>query len=156
MISVNIPGRGVMELKHIVLDFNGTMACDGILIPGVEERLNKLSEQLEVHIMTADTFGLCRFACSGIKGSIQIMTAAIGAPEKEKFVESLGANNVVAVGNGTNDNRMLKRAALGIVIIGPEGTSTRSLLAADVVVKDINDGLDMLLNPKRVIATLRE
>jgi soluble P-type ATPase len=104
MISVNIPGRGVMELKHIVLDFNGTMACDGTLIPGVEERLNKLSGQLEVHIMTADTFGLCRSACSGIKGSIQIMTAAIGAPEKEKFVESLGANNVVAVGNGANDN----------------------------------------------------
>ena len=141
---------------HIVLDFNGTMACDGILIPGVEERLNKLSEKVEVHVMTADTFGLYRSACSGINGSIQIMTAEIGAPEKEKFVASLVANNVVAVGNGTNDNQMLKRAALGIVIIGPEGTSTRSLLAADVVVKDINDGLDMLLSPKRVSATLRE
>ena len=84
------------------------------------------------------------------------MTAATGAPEKEKFVESLGAESVVAVGNGTNDNQMLKRAALGIVIVGPEGTSVRSLLAADVVVKDINDGLDMLLNPKRLVATLRE
>lgn len=143
-------------MKHIVLDFNGTMACDGILIPGVEERLNKLAEQVDVHIMTADTFGLCRSACSGIKGSVRIMTAEIGAPEKEKFVESLGPENVVAVGNGTNDNLMLKRAALGIVIIGPEGTSLKSLQAADVVVRDINDGLDMLLNPKRLIATLRE
>lgn len=156
MIKVNIPGKGTVNYKHIVLDFNGTMACDGILIPGVEERLNKLAEQVEVHIMTADTFGLCRSSCSRIRGSIEIMTTEIGAPEKEKFVEALGADNVVAVGNGTNDNQMLKRAALGIVIIGPEGTSVRSLLAADVVVKDINDGLDMLLNPKRLVATLRE
>jgi soluble P-type ATPase len=156
MISVNIPGKGTFNFKHIVLDFNGTMACDGILIPGVEERLNKLAEQLEVHIMTADTFGLCRSSCGGIRGSIQIMKAEIGAPEKEKFVESLGAESVVAVGNGTNDNQMLKRAALGIVIVGPEGTSVRSLQAADVAVKDINDGLDMLLNPKRLVATLRE
>lgn len=156
MISVDIPGKGQLNLKHIVLDFNGTMALDGILIPGVEERLNKLSESLEVHIMTADTFGLCRASCSGIKGNIHILSAEIGAPEKEKFVESLGAENVAAMGNGTNDTLMLKRSALGIVIIGPEGTSTRALQAAVVVVRDINDGLDMLANPKRLVATLRE
>lgn len=156
MITVDIPGKRTLNLKHIVLDFNGTMACDGLLLSGVEERLNKLAEQVDVHIMTADTFGLCRSSCSGIKGNIHILTAGIGAPEKERFVESLGAENVVAVGNGTNDSLMLKRAALGVVIVGPEGTSARSLLAADVVVKEINDGLDLLINPKRLIATLRE
>lgn len=156
MISVDIPGKGKLNLKHIVLDFNGTMALDGILLPGVEERLNRLSESLEVHIMTADTFGLCRASCSGIKGKIHILTAKIGAPEKEKFVESLGADDVVAVGNGTNDTLMLKRSALGIVITGPEGSSLKALQAADVVVKEINDGLDLLSNPKRLIATLRE
>lgn len=33
MISVEVPGLGLLSLKHIVLDFNGTMATDGVLIP---------------------------------------------------------------------------------------------------------------------------
>jgi len=61
---------------------------------------------MEVHIVTADTFGLCRDSCKGINGSIHILTAGIGAPEKLKFIESLVAENVVAVGNGTNDALM--------------------------------------------------
>ena len=58
--------------------------------------------------------------------------------------------------NGTNDALMLRRSALGIVIMGPECASAAALRAADVVAGDINAGLDMLLNPKRLIATLRE
>jgi len=156
MLTVDIPGKGTFNFRHIVLDFNGTMACDGILVPGVEERLNRLAEQLAVHILTADTFGLCRSSCRGIKGSIDILTSETGAPEKEKFVEALGAESVIAVGNGTNDALMLRRSALGIVIMGPECASAAALRAADVVAGDINAGLDMLLNPKRLIATLRE
>lgn len=156
MLTVDIPGKGTLNFRHIVLDFNGTMARDGALIPGVEERLNRLAEQLEVHILTADTFGLCRSSCRGIKGSIHILTSETGAPEKEKFVEELGAESVIAVGNGTNDTLMLARSALGIVVLGPECTSAKALQAADVVAGDINAALDMLLNPKRMIATLRE
>lgn len=155
MIKVDIPGRGTVCYSHIVLDFNGTMACDGILIPGVEEKLNLLADHLEVHIVTADTFGLCRTSCQGIKGSIKILTSAAGAPEKEKFVEELGAAGVIAVGNGANDALMLAGSALGIVITGPEGTSAKALQAADVVSRDINVALDMLLNSKRLVATLR-
>ncbi len=40
MLTVTIPGKGTLKLKHMVLDFNGTMACDGTLLAGVEERLN--------------------------------------------------------------------------------------------------------------------
>lgn len=155
MIKVDIPGRGAVEYRHIVLDFNGTMACDGILIPGVEEKLNLLADHLEVHILTADTFGLCKTSCRGIRGSIKILTSEAGGPEKEKFVADLGAENVIAVGNGVNDALMLARSALGIVITGPEGTSAKALQAADVVTRDINVALDMLLNTKRIIATLR-
>jgi len=69
MLTVTIPGKGTLNLKHMVLDFNGTMACDGTLLPGVEERLNLLAEQLGVHILTADTFGLCKISCQGINGT---------------------------------------------------------------------------------------
>jgi soluble P-type ATPase len=155
MITVNIPGRGTCNYRHIVLDFNGTMACDGILIAGVEEKLNLLAEQLEVHILTADTFGLCRSSCTGIKGNIQILSSEIGAREKENYIEALGAENVIAVGNGANDALMLQRSALGIAVIGPECASARALEAADVIARDINAALEMLLNPKRLTATLR-
>lgn len=155
MISVEIHGRGTLQLKHIVLDYNGTMAKDGMLLPGVAESLNRLSESLEVHILTADTFGKCRGECSGIKGTVQILSQSIGSGEKEAFVERLGAEHTVAVGNGANDRLMLAKAALGIVILGTEGTSVQALQSADVAVKEITDGLELLLQPKRLIATLR-
>lgn len=155
MIIVDIPGKGRLNLKHIVLDYNGTMAKDGILLPGVEEKLNLLGESVEVHILTADTFGKCQSECKGIKGSVRILSQPVGGEEKKAFVENLGAENVVAVGNGTNDSLMLARAALGIVVLGPEGASVQALKNADVVVKDINEGLELLLHPRRLTATLR-
>lgn len=50
---------------------------------------------------------------------------------------------------------MLKKAVLGIAVIGYEGASVKALNAADIVVKDINEGLGLLQNPKRLKATLR-
>ncbi|MCL6636191.1 MAG: ATPase P [Peptococcaceae bacterium] len=155
MISVEIPGRGRLDLRHIVLDFNGTMALDGVLLPGVEERLNTLAGTLDVYVLTADTFGTGRAACAGINCRVEILNEPMGAPEKEKFIKELGAGETVAVGNGTNDSLMLAGAALGIMVLGPEGASVKALVAADVAVTDINHGLDMLLNPKRLVATLR-
>ena len=34
MITVNIPGYRKIELEHLVLDHNGTLACDGKLLEG--------------------------------------------------------------------------------------------------------------------------
>lgn len=155
MISVDIPGRGMLQLKYIVLDYNGTMAKDGVLLSGVEERLNQLSESLEVYILTADTFGKCHSECGGIRAVVQILSKPIGAGEKEAFVERLGVEHTVAMGNGVNDRLMLAKAVLGVVILGPEGTSVQALQNADVAVKDINEGLELLLQPKRLVATLR-
>jgi soluble P-type ATPase len=50
---------------------------------------------------------------------------------------------------------MLAAAALGIAVVQKEGAATETLSAADVVVSDIRSALDMLLFPKRLIATLR-
>lgn len=155
MIKISIPGRGTFTFQHIVLDYNGTMGCDGNLLPGVKERLNLLAENLEIHIITADTFGLCKAACQDIKAVIHILVSDAGGPEKEQYVEALGPAGVMAIGNGNNDALMLARAAVGVAVLGPEGTSTLALKASDIVVTDINAGLDLLLKPKRLIATLR-
>jgi len=44
---------------------------------------------------------------------------------------------------------------VAICVIGEEGASVEALLASDVVVKDVKDAINLLLNEKRLIATLR-
>lgn len=50
---------------------------------------------------------------------------------------------------------MLAAAALGIAVLGPEGLATEALQAADLVVGQVEDALDLLLHPTRLLATLR-
>jgi P-type E1-E2 ATPase len=78
-----------------------------------------------------------------------------GRPEtaqKADVVKQLGAERVVAIGNGANDADMLREAAVGIAVVGPEGLSGGALAAADVVVVSISDALGLLLNSRRLVA----
>lgn len=156
MIAIDIPGMKRLTIKNIVLDFNGTIAMDGSLIPGVGEKLNSLAGSLDIYILTADTFGTVLSACSSVSAKVVVLKETPGSREKLKFIEGLGAHETSAIGNGANDILMLEGAALGIAVIGPEGASSKALMAADVVVKDINDGLGLLLKPQRLAATLRQ
>ncbi len=155
MVNIEIPGLGELKLEYLVLDYNGTIAFDGELISGVEEKLNRLADLLNIQIITADTFGTVREKCNDIRGEIRVLSEPLGAGEKEAFVESLGAPGVVAVGNGANDSLMLKKAGLGIIVIGEEGAAVGALKNADIVVRDIHAALGLLLNTIRVKATLR-
>lgn len=42
MITIEIPGRKPLHIAHVVLDYNGTIAVDGILLEGVGERIARL------------------------------------------------------------------------------------------------------------------
>ena len=66
MIRIDIPGGTRLLLEHLVLDFNGTLACDGELLPGVRQRLQPLSESIRIHVVTADTFGRAREQLAGL------------------------------------------------------------------------------------------
>ena len=57
--------------------------------------------------------------------------------------------------NGRNDALMLKNAVIGIGLMQKEGISKETLLNSDIIFYDINDALDAILNPKRLIASLR-
>ncbi|MGI6711742.1 MAG: HAD family hydrolase [Bacillota bacterium] len=156
MIKFEIPSWGEMVLEHLVLDFNGTIAFDGKLIPGIIERLDILSSHLQIHIISADTFGTVVEQCQYLKCTHHLLDNSFpGAAQKEKYIERLGASSVAAVGNGANDVAMLGCAALGIAVLGNEGLCCNALTNADLVVKNINDALDLLIYPKRLIATLR-
>ena len=75
--------------------------------------------------------------------------------KKENYVKNLGFERVAALGNGMNDRMMLKTAKIGIAIIGRERCAVDSLTAADVQVRSVEDGLDLLLNPGRLKATIQ-
>jgi soluble P-type ATPase len=155
MIRVEIPGSGELTLEHLVLDFNGTLAVDGVLIAGVGERLHQLSESLRVHVVTADTFGSAREQLSDVPCEITVLGSGRQDRAKAELVEGLGPDGVVAIGNGRNDAEMLERAVLGIAVILGEGAAGASLVAADAICTGIVDALDLLLRDRRLVATLR-
>ncbi len=152
MIEVAVPGRGTYLLEHIVFDVNGTLALDGSLLPGVKEALTALRQRVNVYMLTADTHG----RQAEIDRTLGFKAERIGTPaEKAAFVRQLGVERVAAVGNGANDAAMLREAALGVAILGPEGLAVEALLAADILVPDILTALELFLHPRRIVATLR-
>jgi len=155
MIPLSIPGFGHFELRHIVSDYNGTLAQDGILIEGVAQALRALCEKIEIHVVTADTFGLAHAQLAGLPVTLTITPAENQAQAKLAYIEKLGASHVVAIGNGRNDQKMLKSAALGIAVIQKEGASAQTIVSADVVSRGILEALDLLDHPDRLKATLR-
>jgi soluble P-type ATPase len=155
VLEIAIPGGEILRLDHLVADFNGTMACDGVPSPGAAAAIGRLAEKLAIHVVTADTFGRAKEALAGIPCELAILPEGGQDVAKLRYVEDLGAGRCVCIGNGRNDRLMLAQAALGIAVIHPEGASVETLLAAKVVVSDINAALGLLLNPVRLIATLR-
>ena len=155
MINIDIPGFGAVKLEHLVSDFTGTISFNGKLIPGVKEKLNKLSELLDIHVLTSDTFGTAKTELSDIKCETHILEGEFHDLQKEEHLEKLGALSVVAFGNGNNDRKMLRVSRIGIAVTEGEGSAVDILMAGDVHVTSILNGLDMLLNPKKLKATLR-
>lgn len=155
MIHVAIPGRGDFALELLALDFNGTIAGGGAVLPGVAERLAALAHHLEIHVLTADTYGTVRAACAALPVTVAVLDPEQTTEQKSRWVQAMGAARVVAVGNGYNDHQMLARARLGICVAGPEGAAVEALSHAQIVVHRIEDALDLLLYPERLKATLR-
>ena len=154
-MEIRIPGRNYLDIQNLVLDMNGTIAVDGELAADVAERLQRLQTDLRLVMITADTHG----GASRIQGGLGLETIVLQAGEEPErkldLLRQLGMDRSVAIGNGANDVLMLKEAAIGICVVGPEGACTAALLVADVVVTDIRDALDLLLVPRRLMATLR-
>ena len=155
MIEIKIPGFKEFKFQYLVLDFNGTIAADGEILPGVKEKLRDLSAELEIIVLTADTFGRAAEKLKGLPLKLEIIPKENQKEYKGTFVKDLGGENVFAIGNGFNDIEMLKNAGVGVVLVQKEGASSQAVIAADIVSYSIVCSLGFLLKPKRLIATLR-
>jgi P-type E1-E2 ATPase len=156
MLCAQIPGFGELTVDYLVLDYNGTLAVDGVIQPGVKEILNRLSAQLQIYVVTADTFGKAADGLKEIQCQLTVLEKGPQDRAKVNFVNRLGADRTIGIGNGRNDALMLSASALGIAVILAEGGSSAALTAADVICTDIVSALELLLNPLRLVATLRK
>jgi P-type E1-E2 ATPase len=156
MIELNIPGRGILQLEHLVMDVNGTLAVDGQLLDGVARSLKLLRDRLNVHLLTADTHKRQYLIDQQLGFQAERVQPGDEAGQKATYVYGLDAARVVAIGQGANDAAMLRLAGLGICVLSAEGTAIETLLAADLVAPDIKTALELLEKPLRIVATLRK
>jgi soluble P-type ATPase len=152
MLRLDIPQRDVIELHHAVFDINGTLAVDGIAMPEVIDALRDLSEHLSIHLLSANTHGNAVYLETDLGFPLHVIGKG---EEKTRYVQHLGPEHVVATGNGINDIGMLRLAVIGIAVMTSEGIAARTLQAADIIVSSPRDAINLLLKPKRLIATLR-
>lgn len=156
MIELNIPGRGVVELEYLVCDVNGTLTLDGQLVDGLVRSFSTLRDRLSLHLVTADTHSRQELIDRQLSLKAVRIQPGDEARQKADYVRGLGAEHVVAIGQGANDAGMLKEAALGICVLSPEGAAMETLMAADLVVPNIFTALELLEKPLRIVASLRK
>lgn len=156
MIDVTIPGFGRLALSELVCDFNGTLARDGRLLDSARRLLPDVAKVVNIRVVTGNTFGSASEELRDCPCEVVLLGAQSQARAKKALVERIGRERVIALGNGRNDRLMLKAAALGIGVTGDEGIAGEAAQACDVIARCIGDALELLLEPRRLTATLRD
>ena len=157
-IDIDIPGFGPVRIETVVSDFTGTLSCGGAVEPAVKARLRKLARLVDLHILTADTFGT---AASELRGIAKPSFLKPGRQDKEKraFVEQFDLRRVAAFGNGNNDRLMLKAVkkggGLAIAVDNGEGCAADAIANANLFIAGAANALDLPLDSRRLKATLR-
>lgn len=155
MFIQEIPGYGKLEIKNLILDYNGTIAKDGKLLDGVGDILIKLAEIVDVYILTADTYGSVEKEMVNLPVKVEVIKGENELVEKRDFARELGANITMAIGNGYNDQLLFREVKISIVVMGCEACATILFNIADLVASDIYDALGLLINPTRLRSSLR-
>lgn len=155
MLNIKIPGRLDYSIENIIFDFNGTIAANGKIESLVKEKISILCNMANVYVLTADTYGSAAKECHGLNLTLKTFPNDNAAYYKEKIVSELGKDKTICFGNGYNDIKMFEIAALSIAVLGKEGICSALIGKSDIMVKSIEDGINLLLNPNALIATLR-
>lgn len=147
-------------ITRIVTDYTGTLSFDGRLIPGVEERLRKLKELVDIDVLSADSFGTASGQLAGVP--LRPVIYEQDGPHnvlKEKHAKEHDPPHIAAFGNGSNDELLLKAVkeakGLAVALDNGEGCSSLAMRYADIFIVGIVNALDLLLYPTRCKATLR-
>ncbi len=129
---------------------------DGRLIDGIVQQIGLLKERFTIHLLTADTHGRQATIDAQLHLTAVRIPPGNEAAQKADYVRRLGAETVVALGQGANDAMMLKEAVLGICVMSQEGLAVEAFLCADLLTPDIATALELLNHPLRIVASLRK
>lgn len=154
-MKIEIPGREVVEISYLVFDYNGTIAIDGEIKESIKEKIIALSKNFSLYVLTADTYGSAKKECENLPLNLKCFPNNNTSENKLEIINELGSDKCMCFGNGYNDIKMFEKSALSIAILDVEGCSTKLLQSADIMVRSIDDGLDLVLNSNRIIADLR-
>jgi soluble P-type ATPase len=152
---------GRRQILSLISDYTGTLSLDGKLSVGVKGGLLKLSRTLNVHIITADTFGIAAQELAGLLIEIHRLKGPGGDHDLQKlqFLEGFDSRTVVALGNGNNDRLLLKTVkeggGLAIAVENGEGCAVDSIQSANLLITGASNALGLLLEKDRLKATLR-
>lgn len=155
-VKLEIPNYGTCNIKKIAFDFNGTLATGGKVSEKILKSLENLTDDFEIYILTADTFGTVKDMVTDLAVEVAIIEGEDGTRFKKNFIQKIGRGETIAIGNGNNDRFMVEEAAIGIALIGDEGAAIDTILNSDLVVSNIFDVFEMLKEPDRLIASLRK
>lgn len=148
---VDIPNYKKLNLKYLILDYNGTIAKDGL--PLINKATCKtLADHYKIYVLSGNTFDNIQNHLEGY--ALQVVISPDKTSKKD-FVNQLGPQQCIAIGNGAIDVDMLKAAGLAMAVIGPEGCASQAILNADLVVHNIQDAFDIILDPTKLIASLK-
>jgi len=156
VISIEVPGRCLYSIENIVFDYNGTIAVNGIIPSSIKKKIATLCEKANVYVLTADTYGSAAKECESLNVKLMTFPRDDAGDYKAEIVSNLGGNNTICFGNGYNDIRMFELAKISVAVLEEEGMCSNLISVSDILVKSIEDGIDLLLKPKRLIATLRK
>ena len=160
-IQITIPHFAQpLRIDHIVTDFTGTLSFRGRLATGVALRLRKLKKLVDIHVVTSDTFCRAESELAAVPLTPHILEPGKRHDiQKRNYVQKLGALRVAAFGNGNNDALMLRAVrdsgGLAIAVDNGEGCAVRTMANAHLFIVNIANALDLLLDPRRCIASLR-
>ncbi len=155
-LRIDIPRWGSVDIENIVIDLNGTLATDGKIPLEVKEKIGALSHLAKIYILTADPQRPAHEEILGMKAEVIKVLGEDSKQGKLDFLRTINPEMTVAIGNGNNDQLILKEAAFGIAVLGDEGVSVSAIQSADILVKNIQSALDLFLKPRRLITTLGE
>jgi len=154
MIMIERPGQEPLEIEFVLIDFEGTLASDRRVHPKAKDKINLLSKRTKIYILTKGEKEVVEENLRRVKAEIVYLMEGATSQQKLDLLRQLGPTRTVAIGNGVDDVPMIEEAALGICVMGKEGSSTQAMVKADVVVSNALDALDFLFKPLRQKATL--
>jgi len=122
-LDFTIPGFGDRHIQTLLSDYDGTLCCGGEATDDIKEKLTRLADSVEVHILTADRNVKSGGNFGSLPVHIHILSEKDQDVQKRDYLAAFDAKSVAVLGNGNNDRLLLEavKTAGGLCIAVDNG-----------------------------------